>query len=40
MEEYNVMVKSEELNGTTEYLMLLARFCMNQYHYNQIPLYY
>jgi len=39
-EEYNVMFNSEELIGTTEYLKLQARCYINQYHYNQIPLYY
>ena len=27
--EYNVMVNSEELIGTTEYLMLQMRCCLN-----------
>jgi len=34
------MVKSEEIFGTTEYLMLWSRCHINQYHYNQVQLYY
>ena len=38
-EEYNVVVKSEELIGTTEYLKLYARCRINRCRFNRVQLY-
>jgi hypothetical protein len=38
-EEYNVMINSEELIGTTECLKLYTTFCINRYSYNRVLLY-
>jgi hypothetical protein len=39
-EEYNVIVNSEELIGTTEYLSLWTRCSISQCRYNRFRLYY
>ena len=38
-EEYDVIVKSEELIGTTEYLTPQTRCHIDQCHYNLVQLY-
>jgi hypothetical protein len=38
-EQYNVMVNSEELIGTTEYLTLYTRRRINRCRYNRVRLY-
>ena len=35
-EEYSVTVNSEELIGTTEYLSLYTRCCINRFRYNLV----
>jgi len=37
-EDYNVMVNSEELTGTTRYLALWARCRIDRYRYNRVPI--
>jgi hypothetical protein len=38
-EKHNVMVKNEELIGTTESLTLYMRWCINQCRYNRVQLF-
>jgi hypothetical protein len=38
-DEYNVMVNSEELIGTTECLTLYTVCCINRYSYNRVRRY-
>jgi hypothetical protein len=38
--EYDVMVNSEELTGTTEYLKVYARCRINRSLYNGVQLYF
>jgi hypothetical protein len=38
MEEYNVMVKSDEIIGTTEYLTLYARCRVNRCRFKRVVL--
>jgi hypothetical protein len=39
IEEYIVVVKCEELIGTTEYLTLWTGYRLNRYRYNRVCLY-